>query len=120
MLFSHNRPKYGSSACCLRSPAGVSTLLFILFQTAFAHSAFVSGSVCFRSPVLHLHVGNHWDAEGRYCGSQQVGGGPAASKHTQTCSCWLQTGRPDAGSHLLLFVILGTTAWRPWFITAFG
>lgn len=39
-------------------------------------------SVCFRSPVLHLHVGNHWDAEGRYCRSQQVGGSRAAYKHT--------------------------------------
>lgn len=39
--------------------------------------------MCFRSPVLHLHFGNHWDAEGRYCRSQQVGGSRAAYKHTQ-------------------------------------
>lgn len=78
-------------------------------------------SVWFRSPVLHLHVGNHWDAEGRYCRSQQVGGRRAAYKHThRTRSCSLHMKNRAARSYKPVFVVPGTTAWQPWFITASG
>lgn len=65
----------------------------------------------FRSPVLHLHVGNHWDAEGRYCGSQQVGGSPAAYKHGQDLQLLALLIPADLKRQIRESLLLRLTSW---------
>lgn len=98
-------------------------------------------AVFFRSPVLHLHIRNNWDAESCYCCAQQVGRSHVANE-TDTWElqllalfphaplmCSINTIRRQIRENLwLLFltsfvflsVFLGTTAWQPWYITALG